>query len=329
MPKFKKPALEVILTTLHAGGKFEQGNYIHSGGLHGVGSSVVNALSSELVAQVKRDGKRYEQTFARGKADVASSRSSAPARGTGTTITFEPGPGDLRREAEVRRRADPRAARGQELPAQGHDGRLHATRPQSPATEETFKHDGGIAEYLAKVVAERGKPLVPPQARAASTSRATTGVRLELALQWTEAHRRARSARTSTASRPPHGGTHEAGLRGGVVKAVRNYIETHELDAQGRDAHRRGHPRGHGRDPVDLRASSRSSRARPRTGSTTPRSQAQVDGVVRPALEKWLNDNQTVAEAVVARIILAARAREASRAASQAVIAQDGGSATG
>src|SRR5512142_1620003 len=68
MPKYKKPALEVLLTTLHSGGKFDQGNYIHSGGLHGVGSSVVNALSKKLVAQVRREGKRYEQSYARGKA---------------------------------------------------------------------------------------------------------------------------------------------------------------------------------------------------------------------------------------------------------------------
>src|SRR5207244_4292549 len=68
MAKYKKPALEVILTTLHSGGKFEQGNYIHSGGLHGVGASVVNALSSSLIARVKRDGKRYLQTYAKGLA---------------------------------------------------------------------------------------------------------------------------------------------------------------------------------------------------------------------------------------------------------------------
>src|SRR5438552_6038392 len=66
MSKYKKPAIEVILTTLHSGGKFEQGNYIHSGGLHGVGASVVNALSSSLVARVKRDGKHYVQQYAKG-----------------------------------------------------------------------------------------------------------------------------------------------------------------------------------------------------------------------------------------------------------------------
>src|SRR5438309_11479166 len=68
MPKYKKPALEVILTTLHSGGKFEQGNYIHSGGLHGVGASVVNALSSKLLVRVKRDGKHYAQTYSKGLA---------------------------------------------------------------------------------------------------------------------------------------------------------------------------------------------------------------------------------------------------------------------
>src|SRR5207253_4367331 len=67
MPKYKKPALEVILSTLHSGGKFEGDNYLHSGGLHGVGSSVVNALSVSLIAQVKRDQKRYEQHFSRGQ----------------------------------------------------------------------------------------------------------------------------------------------------------------------------------------------------------------------------------------------------------------------
>src|SRR3982751_5285614 len=86
MPKYKKSALEVILTTLHSGGKFEQGNYIHSGGLHGVGSSVVNALSSSLTVEVKRSGKRYEQNYARGKA-VSKLKDAGAARGTGTSTT--------------------------------------------------------------------------------------------------------------------------------------------------------------------------------------------------------------------------------------------------
>src|SRR2546429_79234 len=89
-PKYKsKSALEIVLTMLHAGGKFEHDNYLHSGGLHGVGSSVVNALSSELVATVRRDSKEWVQEFARGKA-TSKLKAGGKARGTGTVIFFRP-----------------------------------------------------------------------------------------------------------------------------------------------------------------------------------------------------------------------------------------------
>src|SRR6201988_400082 len=88
-PKTKKSALEVIFTTLHAGGKFEAGNYKTAGGLHGVGASVVNALSKELVATVKRDGSSWEMRFKQGK-PVGALKKLGPARGTGTIIYFHP-----------------------------------------------------------------------------------------------------------------------------------------------------------------------------------------------------------------------------------------------
>src|SRR3989442_14446562 len=87
--QYKKPALELILTTLHAGGKFEAKNYYHSGGLHGVGASVVTALSESLVARVRRDGGEWEQRFARGKA-IGPLKKGGAARGRGTTIFFRP-----------------------------------------------------------------------------------------------------------------------------------------------------------------------------------------------------------------------------------------------
>src|SRR5690606_29800825 len=88
-PKHKRSALELILTTLHAGGKFEQGNYIHSGGLHGVGTSVVNALSEEMLVEVKRDGFRFSQKYSRGKPRTEVKK-IGPARGTGTEVWFRP-----------------------------------------------------------------------------------------------------------------------------------------------------------------------------------------------------------------------------------------------
>src|SRR5688500_10273096 len=88
-PKTKKSALEVIFTTLHAGGKFDPGNYKTSGGLHGVGASVVNALSKELVATVRRDGAQWEMRFKQGQ-PVGSLTKTGAARGSGTTVFFRP-----------------------------------------------------------------------------------------------------------------------------------------------------------------------------------------------------------------------------------------------
>src|SRR5436309_14376382 len=85
----KKSALEVVFTMLHAGGKFEHGNYKTAGGLHGVGASVVNALSKELIATVKRDGSIWEMRFKQGK-PVSGLKKLGPARGTGTTVYFRP-----------------------------------------------------------------------------------------------------------------------------------------------------------------------------------------------------------------------------------------------
>ncbi|MBZ4397008.1 DNA topoisomerase IV subunit B [Myxococcus sp. MISCRS1] len=314
MPKLKKPAVEVILTTLHAGGKFEQGNYIHSGGLHGVGSSVVNALARKLTIEIKRDGKKYVQTYARGKA-TSQLKVDGAARGTGTSITFEPDPeifGEkLKFDAElVRERLEAKSYL--------HKGMTVIWKDEtaSPATSVTYKHDGGIAEYLTKVVAERQKPLVPAGSATFYHSR-DNGVRLEASLGWTEATDE--HIRSYVNGIPTNmGGTHEAGLRGAVVKAVRNYIETHDLT-----------PKGVSLTAEDIREGITAIlsvyvvepqfQGQTKSRLNNPEVTAQVDGVLRPALEKWLNDNKSVAEAVVARIILAARAREASRAASQAV----------
>src|ERR1700710_318254 len=93
-PKHKKPAIEIILCTLHAGGKFDNsssGHYKTSGGLHGVGASVVNALSKQLIATIKRDGAEWEMEFRQGKA-TGKLKKLGPARGTGTMINFEPEP---------------------------------------------------------------------------------------------------------------------------------------------------------------------------------------------------------------------------------------------
>jgi DNA gyrase subunit B/topoisomerase-4 subunit B len=312
MPKYKKSALEVILTTLHSGGKFDQENYLHSGGLHGVGSSVVNALSSRLVAQVRRDGKRWEQSYARGKA-ASKLKAVGSARGTGTSICFEPDPEIFGEKI----RFDPALIRDRlEARSYLHKGLTILFRDETaePALQQSFRHEGGIAEYLTKVVQERGKPTVPPGGSAFYQSR-ENGVRLEVALLWTESteeHVRSYVNGIPTSN----GGTHENGLRAGVVKAVRNYIETHGLS-----------PKGVTLTAEDIREGlcailsayvvEPQFQGQTKSRLNNPEVASLVDNVVRPALEKWLNDNKTQAESIIARIVLAARAREASRAASQ------------
>ncbi len=314
MPKYKKSALEVILTTLHSGGKFQKKSYTHSGGLHGVGSSVVTALSTLLVAEVKRDGKRYEQTFARGKTKTKL-RVVGPARGTGTIITFEPDPEIF----GVKQRFDAALIKERlEAKSYLHKGMEVVFRNEtvSPATEESFKHDGGIAEFITKVIAERGKALVPAGTVPFYKSH-ENGVKLEVALAWTEAtdeHVKSYVNGIPTIN----GGTHEAGLKAGLVKAVRNYIETHGLT-----------PKSVTVTAEDIREGMTcvlstyvvepQFQGQTKGRLNNPEVAGQVDNVVRPALEKWLNDNKSIAEAVVARIVLAAQAREASRAASQAI----------
>ena len=314
--KLKQSALQVVFTKLHAGGKFDRGkSYAVSGGLHGVGASVVNALSSELVATVKRDGERYEMTFERGEPKSKLKKLGA-ARGTGTTVRFEPDEevfGDKLRfdPALIAERLDAKSYLHAGLEILFHDETQH------PAITHRFIHDKGIAEYLPKLVAERGKLTVPPGSAVFYMEKQDKDARLglELALQWTESTDDL--IRTYVNSVPtPDGGTHDAGLRAAIVKAVRNYIATHKLE-----------PKGVTLTAEDIREGvvavlstyvhDPQFQSQTKNRLNNPEVAAQIEGMVRPALENYLNENGNWAQAVVARSIIAARAREASRAAQQ------------
>src|SRR5204863_6826001 len=152
-PKYKKPALELILTTLHSGAKFGEGsNYLHAGGLHGVGSSVVNALSKKLVATIRRDGFEWQQTFKRGRPAGALEKLH-PFRGHGTIIYFEPDP-----EIFKTTQFDPHLIRAHlEDMSYIHSG-LRITF-KNHITKETLDltHAGGIPEFLGRLVTEGQK----------------------------------------------------------------------------------------------------------------------------------------------------------------------------
>jgi DNA gyrase subunit B len=304
-PTTRKSALEVIFTVLHAGGKFEKGSYKTAGGLHGVGASVVNALSTELCAQVKRDGSLWEMTFKRGK-PAGPLKKVGAARGSGTTVYFHPDP-TIFPKVEF----DPALIRERlEIVSYIHKGVRVTFENEAEGTKEVFQHQEGLADFVAKIVAERG---AKPVHEAAFILEREGGPRLDLVLQWTEAtdeHIRSYVNGIPTGS----GGTHENGLRAGIGKAVRNYIETHNLSPKGVTLATEDIREGL-TGVLSLFIEEPQFQGQTKDRLNNPEVLSSVDSAVRPALEHWLNHNRTIAEAIVARIILAARAREASRAA--------------
>ncbi|MEO5769611.1 MAG: DNA topoisomerase IV subunit B [Polyangia bacterium] len=309
--EFKKSALELVLTTLHAGGKFSSTQYQFSGGLHGVGSSVVNALSEELVATIKRDGAEWQQSYQRGKPASKISK-IGPARGTGTSIFFRPDPeifGKQTFDAEtVRYRLDTKAYL--------HKGLKITFRDEAAKSTEVFEHAGGIADFLTKLITDRGKAPTVPQVVYVQRD-GDQGFRLEAALQWTESPEE--TLRSYVNGIPTtQGGTHEQGLRSAVVKAMRTFMETANLAPKGVTVSAEDIREGIvGVLSIYMQEPQFQGQTKERLGS--PEIQAQVDNVVRGALEKFLLENRTAGAAIVERVALAAKAREASRAASQAV----------
>ncbi|MEA2624010.1 MAG: gyrase subunit [Candidatus Binatota bacterium] len=315
--KYKKPALELILTTLHAGGKFEAKNYLHSGGLHGVGASVVTALSVEMVATVRRDGAEWQQAFSRGKPRTKLKRTGA-ARGSGTTIFFRPDPEifpSTKLDAEV-------IAARLEAKAYLHKGLTVVFTDEAAGDTTTFHYEDGIRAYLAKLVAERG--LDPVGGEVFYTERLQpapegggTIPELECAVVWTEAT--SETFLTFVNSIPTTaGGTHENGLKAAINRALRNYLEIHNRV-----------PRGLTVAAEDVREgvvavlscylTSPQFQGQTKERLNNPETAALVDAAIRTALENYLMGNRSVADAIAERVILAARARSASRVAAQQV----------
>ena len=310
--KSRKSALEVIFTTLHAGGKFDESNYHTAGGLHGVGASVVNALAKELIASSKRDGAMWQQTFKQGKPTTKFRRVKA-ARGSGTTVFFRPDPKIFPKTAFDASLIRERLKTASYL----HNGVRLVFEDETHKTKETFQHDDGLRDYLSSVVKERGVTPIHETPFMMSKEHADSSSRIELVLQWTEStdeHLRSYVNGIPTVS----GGTHENGMRAALSKAIRNLIDVHGLTAKGvtitADDIREGLT---GILSVFVKDPQFQGQTKERLNN--PEIASILDSVVRPGLEHWLNHNISVAETIVARIILAARAREASRAAQQSV----------
>ncbi len=309
-PKFKKSALELILTTLHAGGKFEGTSYQVAGGLHGVGASVVNALSSELTATVWRGGKTYSQPFTRGKAS-AKLKKGAKTSKRGTSVHFRPDVEIFGKRAAFDSK---RVAERLEAKTYLHRGLKIIFVDEKTGERHEFEHPGGIVDFLEKLVTERGEPSVHAEAFTAENDGEP---RIEVALRWTEA---TDEVIRSYANGIPtgSGGTHENGFKQGLSKAIRSHMDTQKLTPKGvkvtSDDIREGLVA-----LVSVYVEEPQFQGQTKDRLNNPEITAQIETSVRTAFEQWLLNNQTSAESIIARVIISSRARAASRAASQQV----------
>ncbi|TVQ98058.1 MAG: DNA topoisomerase IV subunit B, partial [Deltaproteobacteria bacterium] len=311
-PEEKRSALEIILTTLHAGGKFEEGNYMRSGGLHGVGSSVVNALSTELRATIRRGGKLHRQEFSRG-VPLGPVAVVGDAVGSGTAIFFRP-------DAEIFEETTFDA----ELIAERLETKSFLTaglrvifRDEAKGKRTEFKHEGGISDYLERLLEKvDGLPIHDETIRVTHED-AKEGSVVDIVLRWTE----------STAERvvsfangiPTHdGGTHESGFRDGVADAVLAWLEAHDAVPRGVDVKRQDVREGM-LAVVNLLVPDPQFQGQTKEKLNNPEVRSLVSSLVRKEVEGYLHRNQSAGNAVAMRVIQAARARAASRSAAKEV----------
>jgi len=227
-PKFKnKSALEIIMCTLHAGGKFDSKVYETSGGLHGVGVSVVNALSSHLVVEVARNQKLYRMTFERGKPKGKLEELGKVHNRRGTSIRFKPDAEIFGGKAAFKPQRLFKMARSKAYLFGGVEIRWKCAPEllkgvEDVPAEDTFHFPGGLKDYLAAAI--HSDTLVHPDIFSGKTGRNGAHGACEWAVAWTADADGFMSSYTNTVP-TPDGGTHEAGMRGALLRGIRDHAE--------------------------------------------------------------------------------------------------------
>ena len=306
-----RSAAELVLTTLHAGGKFGKGAYRVSGGLHGVGVSCVNALAERLTLDVWRDGKHHTGRFSRGTL-VEPMREVGPADRRGTRVCFLP---DARIFREVLDFSyDVLSWRMRELAFLNPGVTITLTDHRGEGRGETFKYDGGTRSFVAHLNRLRS-PLHDPPSQIQS---ARDGVEIDVALQWTSLY--AEDLHTFVNSiRTGEGGTHLAGLRAALTAAVRAEAVRRGLIDDGLGVGIEGSDVREGLTVVlSLKVPEPQFGGQTKTRLANPEVESIVATEVQAALERLFASDPVLAEAVVTKAIEAARARKASRRAGEA-----------
>jgi DNA gyrase subunit B len=307
--KEKKPALEVVLTVLHAGGKFDKKAYTVSGGLHGVGVTCVNALSEWLEAEVKRDGKVHHMRFKRGKT-ASKLEVIGKAKGTGTKITFKP---DSEIFPLIEYKYDILANRLREL-AFLNRGIEITLKDERNKREDLFKFNGGIEEFI-KHVNRAKEPLHP---KVIYVSKEKDGIQAEVALQYNEGYNESVYSYANNIN-TIEGGTHLSGFRSALTKAINQYAKSNNLLKE-KDPSLTGDDLREGLTAViSVKVPNPQFEGQTKTKLGNGEVEGIVNSIVYEGLSAFLEQNPPVGRRIVDKSLTAARAREAARKAREAV----------
>lgn len=304
-PKMGRPAVEVVLTVLHAGGKFGGEGYKVSGGLHGVGVSVVNALSEWVEVQVKRDGKVYKQRYERGT-PAYDLKEMGTAEGTGTTITFKP---DHEIFEELVYSFETLTNRLRELSFLNAGLRIEILDER---TEESkvFKHEGGIKDFVAYI----NKNKNPLHTEPIYFSNKKETVQAEISLQYTDSYTESIFSFANNIN-THEGGTHESGFKTALTRVINDYARKHNLlkdsenNLSGEDV-REGLT-----CVVSVKVQEPQFEGQTKTKLGNSEVRGAVDSIVGEGMGTFLEENPSIGKRIIEKALNAARAREAARKA--------------
>ena len=310
-PVEKRPAVEVVLTTLHAGGKFDGKSYAVSGGLHGVGVSVVNALSQRLEVEVRRDGYVWRQSYSRGQ-PTSPLVKGEPAEDTGTTITFWPDESVFETTAwnfeTLSRRMQEMAFLNRGLAITLTDERPDHINGEPRAV--TYRYDGGIADFVRYLNATKK----PVHGSVIEFSEEGDGIAVEIAMQWTTSYSESVHTFANTIN-TAEGGTHEEGFRAALTSILNRYAREQKLLRE-KDENLSGEDVREGLTAiVSIKLAEPQFEGQTKTKLGNTEAKSYVQRVCNEHLRDWLDRNPGEAKEVVNKATQAARARIAARQA--------------